>query len=135
MKLDAKTLRAIKKECREQAHELMLQAYQIYDNIWYDRIKIDSALLAHGKEVIKEINLKMPNLLSHDPCRSPLDIISKRYGFETESELIEYLLAYKPRGPYEDRLYEGLLENELATYGLPPETEPGAGPQVDEVPF
>ncbi len=125
--MDAKNLRAIKKECRKLAHELMLERYKLYDEIWWGRIRISEELRAHGKEIIREINLKMPNLLTHDSIVSPLDIVSERYGFETPSDLIDYLLAYSPRKEVENTLYEQLLDQYLA---VPVEED-----WPDDVPF
>ncbi len=112
--MDAKTLRAIKKECRELAHELMLLKYSRYDEIWWTRIRITQELYAHGKDIVCEINRKMPNLLTHDRHCSPLDIITEEFGFETPSDLVDYLLAYRPRGELKQRLYEQILEERLA---------------------
>ena len=81
MNIDKKTLRAIKKECREMAHEMTKEHYRLYDEIWTDRIKIDSALYDHGKDTVREINQLMPNLLTYNPAISPLDIVAERYGF------------------------------------------------------
>lgn len=128
---DTKTLRAIKKECREMAREMTREQYRLYDEIWTDRIRIDSAMLDHGKETIRDINMLMPNLLTYNPNISPLDIVSERYGFETTSALVEYLLAYTPRGPMEERLYEQMLESRLQDYAdVQPEPV-----SVDDMPF
>ncbi|MEG2173804.1 MAG: iron receptor [Desulfovibrionaceae bacterium] len=124
MQLAPKQRNAIKRECRAQVHEMMLEQYQLYDAIWWDRIRIDSALLAHGKEIVNDINRLMPNLLTHDPCISPLDIVASRYGFEDTSDLIDFLLAYKPRGPVKERFYTQLLQEYTQQT-----------PAVDAVPF
>ena len=133
MSIDKKTLRAIKKECREMAREMTREHYKLYDDIWWDRIKIDSALYDHGKETIREINQRMPNLLTYDPTISPLDIVAERYGFESTSALVEFLLAYTPRGPVEERFYEQMLESRLRDYGEQAEQQPQ--PVIDDVPF
>lgn len=130
MYIDKKTLRTIKKNCREMAREMTREQYKLYDDIWWDRIKIDSALYDHGKETIKEINLRMPNLLTHDAYISPLDIVSERYGFESTSDLVDFLLAYTPRGPVQERFYEQLLAEYLDEAEIP-----AGQTQVDEVPF
>lgn len=111
MQLTTKQRNAIKRECRAQAHEMMMEQYQLYDAIWWDRIRIDGALLAHGKEIVTDINRLMPNLLTHNPMISPLDIVADRYGFESTSDLVDFLLAYKPRGPVKERFYTQLLQN------------------------
>lgn len=123
--MDKQTLRAIKRECREMAHDMMLEQYQLYDAIWWNRIRISQALYDHGKETVKDINTLMPNLLTHSPTVCTLDLVSERFGFETTSDLVEYLLAYRPRGPVKERFYEQLLAERLA----PEQCE------VDEVPF
>lgn len=130
MDMDKKTLRIIKKECREMAREMTREHYKLYDDIWWDRIKIDSALYDHGKETIREINQRMPNLLTHDPSISPLDIVAERYGFESTSDLVDFLLAYSPRGPVEERFYEQLLAEHLGGIEIPARQT-----EVDEVPF
>jgi len=131
VKIDKKMLRAIKKECRVAARELTREQYKLYDDIWWDRIKIDSAMFDHGKETIREINLRMPNLLTYDPHVSPIDEVAERYGFESTSDLVEYLLAYKPRGPMEESFYEQLLYAELQSYYKMPQDSTC----VDDIPF
>ena len=79
--LDRKTRRAIEKECRKEAHKLMLMQYELYDAIWWNRIRITQALYDHGRETVREINRVMPNLLTHDPFYSPVDIVSEQFGF------------------------------------------------------
>ena len=37
MKTAKKGIRAIKKACREMAHEMMLLEYQKYDDIWWKK--------------------------------------------------------------------------------------------------
>lgn len=134
MDIDKKTLRAIKKECREMAREMTREHYKLYDDIWWDRIKIDSALYDHGKETIREINQRMPNLLTHDPNISPLDIVSERYGFESTSDLVDFLLAYTPRGPVEERFYEQILEARMKEYRDYVDAQQPQ-PVIDDVPF
>lgn len=135
MDIDKKMLRAIKKECREMAREMTREHYKLYDDIWWDRIKIDSALYDHGKETIREINQRMPNLLTHDPNISPLDIVSERYGFESTSDLVDFLLAYTPRGPVEERYYEQMLESRLREYRDYMDAQQPQPVVVDDVPF
>lgn len=133
MYTDKKTLKTIKKECRELAHELMLEQYKLYDDIWWDRIRIDSALLEHGRSTIAEINQRMPNLLTHDPFVSGLDIVAERYNFESTSDLVDYLLAYTPRGPVEESLFNKLMEERLGEdWDIAPQSPPA---DLDEVPF
>ncbi len=40
MELSAKQLRAIERECRAQAREMVKEAYQKYDEVWAGRIRI-----------------------------------------------------------------------------------------------
>jgi len=133
MKIDKKTRRAIEKECRLEAHEVVKQQYALYDAIWDNRIRITPILYDHGDHVVHDLVLRMPNLLTRSPYASPLDEACSIFGFATTSDLVEYLLAYKPRGPVEDRLYEEMLDHRLREWTgeeLPPE----AG-DVDDVPF
>lgn len=127
--LDAKTLRAIKRECRAQAHEMMLEQYERYDAIWWHRIRISPELYAHGKDVVQDINQRMPNLLTHKPTVCTLDLVAERFGFDCPSDLVDFLLAYTPRGPVEEKFYEQLLAERLT----PADTT--AHYEVDEVPF
>lgn len=112
--LDAKTVREITRECREAAKEMMKEDYRLYDAIWWDRIYISSALLDHGKDTVRTINRLMPNLLTHDARISPVDVVAERYGFESTSALVEYLLAYTPRGPVEERYFERFFAARMA---------------------
>lgn len=112
--LSRKTLRELTRECREAAREMMREEYRLYDAIWTDRIHIDSALLDHGKSTVRTINQLMPNLLTHDARISPVDVVAERYGFESTSALVEYLLAYTPRGPVEERYFEFLFASRMA---------------------
>ena len=134
MNIDKKTLRAIKKECREMAHEMTKEHYRLYDEIWTDRIKIDSALYDHGKDTVREINQLMPNLLTYNPAISPLDIVAERYGFGDTSALVEFLLAYTTRGPVEEHYYEQMLESRLREYEEYM-TARQSEPVFDDVPF
>lgn len=125
-----KQLNAIKRECKAQAHEMMMEQYQLYDDIWYGMIRIDATLLAHGKDIIKEINMLMPNMLTYKLTASPLDIVADRYGFEDTSDLIDLLLAYTPRGPVKERFYQQMLAQHLPQ--APTETTKH---NIDTVPF
>lgn len=113
MDIDKKTLRVLKKEYREMAKFMTKEKYSLYDAIWTDRIQITPALLDHGEDTIRDINLIMPNLLIYGPQASPVDFVAERYGFESTSDLVDYLLAYTPRGPVEERFYEQMLESRL----------------------
>jgi len=124
--LDKKNRRKIEKQCRQEAREMVQIAYERYDAIWWNRIRITQALYDHGRETVRDINLIMPNLLTHAPYCSPIDIVADRFGFESDSDLVEYLLAYKNRGPVQSRFYEELLEERLGGW-----TADGA----DDVPF
>lgn len=55
----------------------------------------------------------MPNLLTHNTCCSAVDLVSEQFDFESASALIDYLLAYTPRGPVEDAFYQLLLDEQL----------------------
>jgi hypothetical protein len=127
---DKKLRRAIEKQCREEAREMMLLQYERYDAIWWNRIRITPALYDHGRETVREINRIMPNLLTHNPICSPVDLVAEQFGFADTSDLVEYLLAYTPRGPVEDRFYAQLFEYRLR------EGAPDAPPhELDDVPF
>jgi len=132
MQLSKKELRAIKKNCRQRAHKLMLLQYERYDAIWWNRIRITPSLYGdHGRETVRDINMLMPNLLTHNPCCSAVDDVSEEFGFDTTSDLVEYLLAYKPRGPVEKMFYENLLADTLDRLADAEEQSR----MVDEVPF
>ncbi len=128
--MDTKTLNAIKRECKKLAHELMLTQYQQYDEIWWQRIRITQELYANGREVVAEINRRMPNLLTHRETVPPVDIVSEEYGFESTSDFVDYLLAYRPRGEAKQIIYEQLLEKRLAEYSAEV-----AFQEIDTVPF
>lgn len=113
MEISAKQMRVIERQCRALAKEMVREAYQLYDEVWSARIKIDEQLLRHGLEVIRDINKKMPNFLVHDQNYCSVDEIADMYGFESENALIDWLLAYTPRGQLESRLYEELMEQAL----------------------
>lgn len=130
MELSARQLRAIERECRAQAKEMVKEAYQKYDEVWSARIRIDAQLLRHGKEVVNDINRKMPNFLVHDQHYCSVDEVADMYGFESENELIGWLQAYTPRGELESRLYEKLLDEALGTKEETPEVY-----DYDIVPF
>lgn len=111
-------LSAIVSRCKRMARELTQEAYQKYDDVWYGRMRISPALLSHGKDVVAEINAKLPNFLVHDPAAEPVDRIADAYGFDSESDLVDWLLEYEPRGPYQAAMAEKLMRQELGI-GLP----------------
>ena len=111
MELDAKTRNAIMRECRKEAKEIVQEKYKLYDDIWYTRIKLDNTALAHGKDTITDICRLMPNLFVKSPFASSLDLVSQRFGFECESDLIDFLLAYKNRGPAVESLAEKMFQD------------------------
>lgn len=135
MELSAKQLRAIERECRAQAREMVKEAYQKYDEVWAGRIRIDAQLLRHGQEVVNDINRKMPNFLVHDQHYCSVDEIADMYGFESENELIDWLQVYTPRGELESRLYEKLLDQALGTEEETPEVHDPEVCDYDIVPF
>ena len=139
MKTALQNMRAIKKACREAAHEMMRLHYQKYDDIWWNRIRITPELIRQGgREIVQEINLKMPNLLSRSPLVDTVDLVAEKFGFESISDLLDYLLAYRPRGPVEDRYYEQFLVDALegGAAATAPQEEPAPSMiEVDEVPF
>lgn len=123
------------RHCRGLADEMMAKAYEKYDEVWYGKIRITPELQKHGREVIAELNLKMPNMLTHDPRYLAADQVAMLYGFEYTQDLIDWLLDYQPRKGYRDTLCESLLREEL---GLPEADamQPEAcEPEIDEVPF
>lgn len=134
MDIDKKTLRVIKKECREMAHEMTREHYKLYDDIWDTRIRITHELRAHGNDIIRDINMLMPNLLIHNPLADPIDLIAKRYNFESTSDLVDFLLAYTPRGPVEERFYEQILEARMKEYRDYMDAQQPQ-PVIDDVPF
>lgn len=102
------------RECREEARLAIAQKYALYDRIWAERIRITPALYDHGEDVVKAINDVMPNLLTrrHPELRS-IDEAAGAYGFESTSELVEYLLAYVPKRGLEERLCDQLFDSRL----------------------
>lgn len=109
------TKREIKKHCRELATELMQMEYELYDQIWAKRIRITPSIFEHGKDIVHEINQIMPNLLVYKATSCPVDLVSEKYGFESTSDLIDFLLAYKPRKAAFNKYYEALLESSLSS--------------------
>lgn len=126
LNISKKEMRKIERECRAIAHDMVQQQYALYDEIWYGRIRLGPAVEEHGKEIVKELVRIMPNLLVRSGTACPADLVAERYGFETTSDLIDYLLAYTPRGPKEDHIYGQLLEEKLSEF---------RGSTVDEIPF
>lgn len=114
--LDKKTLRTIKKESRELALEMTRAQYQLYDDIWWTRIRITPALYDHGQGTVKDINTLMPNLLTHDPTICTIDEVTELFHFDSTSALVEYLLKYSPRGPVLERFYQQIFETRLQEY-------------------
>lgn len=108
-----KSNRAIKQCCRKLASEFVQVEYELYDQIWTDRIRITPALFDHGEDIVREINRLMPNLLVYKIEVSPLDEVAELYNFESTSALIEFLLKYTPRKAVFNRHYEALLASHL----------------------
>ncbi|MBQ3059677.1 MAG: iron receptor [Desulfovibrio sp.] len=133
MSISLKELRKIERECRAEAHAIIQQEYATYDDIWYGRIRLDAVLEEYGKDVVKDLIRIMPNLLVRNKTSCPIDLVADRYGFESISALIDYLLAYTPRGPKEERLYETLLAERLMAHIAGQEVHEVS--LVDEVPF
>ena len=91
-----------------------------------------------GAHLVQEINLKMPNLLSRSPLVDTVDLVAEKYGFESISDLLDYLLDYKPRGPVEERYYEQFLAEALEGGAAAAASQEEPVPpmiEVDEVPF
>ena len=116
------------------AHEMTREHYKLYDDIWDTRIRITHELRAHGNDIIRDINMLMPNLLIHNPLADPIDLIAKRYNFESTSDLVDFLLAYTPRGPVEERFYEQILEARMKEYRDYMDSQQPQ-PVIDDVPF
>lgn len=131
--METRELAALLRECKAMARDCTQQAYEKYDEIWAGKIRITPELQKHGKEVIAEINGKMPNLLTHDPGRSALDQVAMLYDFETSQDLVDYLLAYEPRGASQEAICDQLVREALGLHDLPPAQEFAGG--VDQVPF
>lgn len=123
---------AVLKDCREMAREICGQTYEKYDEIWAGKIRITPELEKHGKEVIAEINRKMPNLLTRDVCRSALDQVAMEHRFDSSQELVDWLLDYRPRASYLESICDDLARREL---GLSGEDCFESSVEVDEVPF
>ena len=129
---------SIIRRCREMARDMMEQAYEKYDEIWAGKIRITPELHKHGKEIISELNRKMPNMLTHNPMCSALDQVAMEYKFDSSQELVDWLLDYKPRTSYLENICDTLVRQEL---GLPEEeyempiNEFANNVEVDEVPF
>lgn len=113
MEMGEKEIIQLEKECRETARAMTREKYALYDAIWTDRIRIDSAITDHGMETVKELLVKMPNLLVYHQHVSSADEVAERYGFESTSALVEYLLAYTPRGPVEEELFQQMFDASL----------------------
>lgn len=122
-------VKRLEKEAKHLAMVTMKDEYAKYDAIWTERIKITPALLDHGKGTVNDILKTMPNLLVYcEHCQS-IDEIAEAYCFSSTDELIEYLLAYKPRKQAYDVYHYGyfmrfLQENSNVTAEI-----------VDECPF
>lgn len=126
---ERRQLRELQKACRAEAKEIVRQSYELYDEIWYGRIRLTEEVYAHfGKEGVADLQAKMPNLLTKSEFCSPIDIVARQYGFEDVGALVDYLQAYEPRKPLENRIFEGLLEERYAA--MFPDTSP-----CDDVPF
>lgn len=90
-------VKRLEKEAKQLALSIIKDEYAKYDAIWTERIKITPALLDHGKGTVNEILKIMPNLLVYcENCQS-IDEMAQAYDFSSANELIDYLLAYKPR--------------------------------------
>lgn len=139
MKTTKKGIRAIKRACREAAHDMVRLHYQKYDDIWWNRIRITPELIRQGgRDIVQEINLKMPNLLSRSPLVDTVDLVAEKFGFESISALLDYLLDYKPRGPVEERYYEQFLAEALEGGAAAAASQEEPVPpmiEVDDVPF
>lgn len=117
-KMGTNAIKSIIRRCREMAKELLAQVYEKYDEIWARKIRITPELEKHGKEVIAELNRKMPNLLTHNPLCSALDQVAMEYKFDSSQELVDWLLDYKPRTSIMENICDTLARQEL---GLPTE--------------
>lgn len=126
--LSPKEIKRIQKNCKIEADSIVKEMYELYDAIWWNRIRITNALYDYGKDTVREITILMPNLLTHQPCISPIDEVADKFGFEGADALIQYLLAYSPRSKVRDSIYRSLMEQHLETTD---EHSNGA----DDVPF
>lgn len=129
---------SIIRRCRSMAKEMTEQAYEKYDEVWAGKIRITPELHKHGKEVISELNRKMPNMLTHNPMCSALDQVAMEYKFDSSQELVDWLLDYKPRTSYLENICDTLVRQELGLpeeeYEMPMNDFANYG-EVDEVPF
>lgn len=106
-------VKRLEKEAKHLAMITMKDEYAKYDAIWTERIKITPALLDHGKGTVNDILKTMPNLLVYcENCQS-IDEIAEAYCFSSTDELIEYLLAYKPRKQAYDAYHYGYFMRSL----------------------
>lgn len=104
----------IQKNCAKEAGIITRKAYEKYDAIWTDGIRITEDLAKMGEKTISEINRKMPNMLMKRQERKDIHEIAAKYGFENAKALVDYLLAYKPRKKYEKEIYKSLILEKMA---------------------
>ncbi len=123
---------AVIRNCNKLAREMTDTAYEKYDEIWSGKILITPELLKHGREVINEINRKMPNLLTHNPMCSAIDQVAMEYKFDSVQELVDWLLDYKPRTSFLSRVCDELVCEAL---GLDVGKQDFGQYEIDEVPF
>lgn len=121
------------KGCRETAKLIIEQTYEKYDEIWAGKIRITPALQRHGSDTVCEINRKMPNMLTHNVCCSAIDQVAMEYKFESDQDLVDFLLDYKPRVSYMENICESLARQ---AFGLPDCDASQKEPiEFDEAPF
>lgn len=133
---ERRKLRELQKSCRIEAKEIVRQRYERYDEIWYGRIRLTEEVYAHfGKDGVADLQAKMPNLLTKNGNCSTIDLVAEEYGFADVSELVEYLQAYEPRKPLENRIFEKLLEEKYAAMQQSSSMNIDADSDYDEVPF
>ena len=108
---------AVVRNCDKAAREISESVYEKYDEVWAGKILISPELLKHGKETVREINRKMPNMLTHDSTRLAIDQVAMLYDFETTQELIDWLLDYTPRVSYQNAISDRLVKEELGLDG------------------
>lgn len=121
------------KGCRETAKMITEQTYEKYDEIWAGKIRITPALQRHGSDTVCEINRKMPNMLTHNVCCSAIDQVAMEYKFESDQDLVDFLLDYKPRVSYMESVCESLARE---AFGLPAYDASQEEPtEFDVVPF
>ncbi|WP_077073615.1 hypothetical protein [Mailhella massiliensis] len=112
--LTISAVRDLYKTCREEVKAVITEKYSLYDRIWTDRIRITPAIFDHGEDTVKEINAVMPNLLTYQhPELRTIDEAANDYGFESTSDLIEYLLAYVPKKGLEEKMCDQLFDSRL----------------------